>query len=149
MKLRTFESDLWLPREPEELFHFFSDAANLQEITPAWLDFQILTPPGAALREGSIIDYRLRVNGFPVRWRTRINAWEPPHRFVDEQIRGPYLRWVHEHTLSSATGGTLMRDKVTYAVPLDVLVHGLFVLRDIEKIFQFRSDALRRRFGPR
>jgi ligand-binding SRPBCC domain-containing protein len=132
MKLHTFESELWLPQSPEELFLFFSNASNLEQITPPWLNF---------------IDYRLRVHGFPVRWRTRINAWEPPHRFVDEQIRGPYRRWVHEHTFTSAKGGTRMHDKVTYAVPLDVLVHRLFVLRDIKEIFQFRSGALRRRFG--
>jgi hypothetical protein len=147
MKLHTFESELWLPQSPEELFLFFSNASNLEQITPPWLNFQMLTPPGPGIGEGSLIDYRLRVHGFPVHWRTRINAWEPPHRFVDEQIRGPYRRWVHEHTFTSERGGTRMHDKVTYAVPLDVLVHRLFVLRDIKEIFQFRSGALRRRFG--
>src|SRR5437879_11082641 len=100
MKLHTFESELWLPRSPEELFTFFSNAANLEQITPAWLNFRMLTPLGRGIGEGSLIDYRLRVHGFPVRWRTRINAWEPPNRFVDEQTRGPYRRRVHEHTFT-------------------------------------------------
>ncbi len=103
MKLHTFESKLWLPGSPEELFSFFSNASNLQQITPPWLNFRMLTPPDFKIGEGSLIDYRLRVHGFPVRWRTRINAWEPPHRFVDEQIRGPCpaLNYMSIHVHSS------------------------------------------------
>ncbi len=147
MKLHTFEAELWLPRSPEELFLFFSNASNLEQITPDWLNFRMLTRADLKIGEGSLIDYRLRVHGFPIRWRTRINAWEPPHRFVDEQVRGPYRRWVHEHTFISEKGGTRMRDRVNYAVPFDVVVHHLFVLRDIKEIFRFRSEVLRRRFG--
>jgi ligand-binding SRPBCC domain-containing protein len=147
MRVREFQSELWLPVPPEELFPFFADATNLNAITPPWLHFQIVTPPPILMREGTLIDNRLRVHGLPVRWRTRIRTWQPPRRFVDEQIRGPYRLWIHEHTFEPRDGGTLARDHVRYAVPFDCMVHRLFVRRDIETIFQFRADALRKRFG--
>lgn len=147
MLLREFHTELWLPPPPEELFPFFADAANLDAITPPWLHFQIVTPPPIVMREGTLIDYRLRVRGVPLRWRTLIKEWQPPHRFVDEQIRGPYRQWLHEHTFEPHDGGTLARDRVRYAVPFDALLHRWLVRPDIEKIFRFRAEALRRRFG--
>lgn len=146
MKIREFQSELWLPLPPEELFPFFGDAGNLEAITPPWLHFQIVTPPPIEMREGALIDYRLRVRGFPLRWRTRIADWQPPHHFVDEQLRGPYRQWIHEHTFEPRDGGTLARDLVRYAVPLDWLVHRRLVRPDIERIFQHRSEMLRKRF---
>ena len=147
MKIREFQSELWLPLPPEKLFPFFADAANLDAITPPWLNFRIVTPGPVDMREGALIDYRLRVRGLPLRWRTRINAWEPPHRFEDEQLRGPYRQWIHEHTFEARDGGTLARDRVRYAVPLDWLVHDWLVRPDIEKIFRHRSEMLKRRFA--
>jgi len=147
MTIREFKSELWLPLPPAGLFPFFGNAANLNAITPPWLNFRILTPPPIAMREGTLIDYRLRVHGLPLRWRTRISAWQPPHRFVDEQLRGPYRLWIHEHTFEPRNRGTLARDLVRYAVPFDWLTHRWFVRRDIEKIFAVRQEALRRRFG--
>jgi ligand-binding SRPBCC domain-containing protein len=94
-----------------------------------------------------LIDYRLRVRGFPLRWHTRINVWQPPHRFVDEQIRGPYRLWVHEHTFAAHDSGTLARDHVCYAVPGGALVNMLFVRRDIERIFAHRQSKLRSLFS--
>ena len=146
MTIREFQAELWLPLPPAELFRFFGDAANLDAITPPWLHFQVVTPPPIVMREGALIDYRLRVHGLPLRWRTRISAWQPPHRFVDEQLRGPYRQWIHEHTFEARGGGTLARDLVRYAVPLDWLLHHWFVRPDIERIFQFRSASLRKRF---
>jgi len=87
------------------------------------------------------------VHGLPLRWCTRISAWQPPHRFVDEQLRGSYRQWIHEHTSEPRNGGTLARDLVRYAVPFDWLTHRWFVRRDIGKIFAFRQEALRQRFG--
>jgi ligand-binding SRPBCC domain-containing protein len=147
MKVREFRTELWLPLPPEELFPFFADAANLDAITPPWLHFHIVTPPPIVMREGALIDYRLRVRGIPLRWRTRINVWQPPHRFEDEQIRGPYRQWIHEHTFELRDGGTLARDHVRYAVPFDWLAHRWFVQPDIERIFQHRSEALQARFA--
>jgi len=147
MRLREYQTELWLPLPPEELFPFFADAANLDAITPPWLHFHIATPPPIVMREGTLIDYRLRVRGLPLRWRTLIKEWQPPHRFVDEQIRGPYRQWFHEHTFEPRDGGTLTRDRVRYAVPFDFIAHSLLVRRDIERIFAFRQEALRQRFG--
>jgi ligand-binding SRPBCC domain-containing protein len=146
MKLREFSSEVWLPLPPEKLFSFFADAANLDALTPRWLNFRILTPLPIVMREGTLIDYRLRVHGLPVRWRTRIRAWQPPHHFVDEQIRGPYRRWLHEHTFELHRDGTLARDLVQYAVPFDALLHRWLVRPDIERIFEFRTAELNRRF---
>jgi ligand-binding SRPBCC domain-containing protein len=148
MKIREFQTELWLPLPPEELFPFFAAAANLDALTPPWLHFNILTPPPVVMRVGALIDYRLRVHGLPLRWRTLIKEWQPPHRFVDEQIRGPYRQWIHQHTFEPRDGGTLARDQVRYATPLDWLVHRWLVRPDIERIFQFRSAALQRRFSP-
>lgn len=147
MKIREFQTELWLPLPPEKLFPFFADAGNLNAITPPWLHFQIVTPRPIVMREGTLIDYRLRVHRVPLRWRTRINVWQPPHRFVDEQIRGPYRLWIHEHTFEPRAGGTLARDHVRYAVPFDLLLHTWFVRPDIENIFRFRAEALQRRFA--
>ena len=147
MRIHEYQSELWLPLPPEQLFSFFADAANLDAITPPWLHFHIVTPPPIAMREGAQIDYRLRVHGIPLRWRTRINAWQPSHRFVDEQIRGPYLQWIHEHTLEARDGGTLACDVVRYAVPFYFIAHRWLVRPDVEKIFKYRAEALKRRFG--
>jgi ligand-binding SRPBCC domain-containing protein len=147
MKIREFRSELWLPLPPEKLFSFFADAENLQAITPLWLHFQIVTPGPIEMRAGTLIDYRLRVRGLPMRWRTLISQWQPPHRFVDEQLRGPYRQWIHEHTFEPYGGGTRARDYVRNAVPLDFLTHRWLVRPDLEKIFLFRAGALQRRFG--
>jgi ligand-binding SRPBCC domain-containing protein len=147
MIIREFQSELWLPLTPGELFPFFADATNLDSITPPWLHFHIVTPPPIAMREGALIDYRLRMHGIPLRWRTRINAWQPPHRFVDEQIRGPFRQWIHEHTFEASDGGTLARDVVRYAVPFDSIAHRWLVRPDVERIFQYRTSALLQRFS--
>lgn len=149
MRVHEYVSELQLPLTPAELFPFFADAANLDALTPSWLNFHIATPPPIVMREGALIDYRLRVRGMPLRWRTRINVWQPPHRFVDEQIRGPYRQWIHEHTFEPSNGGTLVRDHVRYAVPMDWLLHRFFVRPDVEKIFAYRAQALEKRFGTK
>lgn len=147
MKIREFQSEIWLPLPPAELFPFFADAANLDAITPPWMDFRIVTPRPIEMREGTLIDYRLRVRGIPLRWRTRINAWQPPHRFADEQLRGPYRQWIHEHTFEAKDGGTLARDAVRYAVPFDFIAHRWLVRPDVERIFAYRAEALQRLFS--
>ncbi len=146
MNIHTFQSELWLPVPPEEVFPFFADAANLDAITPPWLHFRIVTPPPIVMRAGALIDYRLRVRGMPLRWRTLISDWEPPHRFVDRQLRGPYRLWEHEHTFTPHKGGTLARDNIRYAVPFDFLVHKWLVRPDVERIFAHRETALKQRF---
>jgi ligand-binding SRPBCC domain-containing protein len=147
MKTHEFTTELWLSVPPEKLFPFFGNAANLNTLTPPWLSFRIEGSPPNPLRAGTLIDYRLRVRGLPMRWRTRINEWEPPHRFVDEQIRGPYRLWIHEHSFVSQDGGTLARDHVRYAVPLDWVLHRWFVRPDIVRIFDYRARVLENLFS--
>ena len=149
MKIREFKSELWLPLAPAELFQFFSDATNLNTLTPPWLHFKVMTPAPIEMKSGALIDYRMRVHGLPIRWRTRVNLWDPPHRFDDEQIIGPYRRWLHTHTFEQHDGGTRISDLVSYAVPLDFLTHRMLVRPDIEKIFGYRSHELRKRFSLR
>ena len=145
--LFRLEAELWLPRPREEMFHFFADAFNLEALTPPWLHFEVLTPRPIQMRAGLRIDYRLRLRGLPLRWQSEITAWEPPHRFVDEQRRGPYRVWIHEHRLEERDGGTLTRDVVRYAVIGGGLVNALFVRPDVEKIFRFRQEKLRELFA--
>jgi ligand-binding SRPBCC domain-containing protein len=147
MRLRILTRDLWLPLTPEEIFPFFANAANLEAITPPTLSFKVITPLPIAMQEGTLIDYKLRIHGFPVRWRTRIAAWQPPHRFVDEQLRGPYRQWIHEHTFEARDGGTLCREIVQYAAPFDLITHQLFVRREVEATFAFRAEALKSHFA--
>lgn len=147
MRLHHFHTEMELPRPIHDVFAFFSDATNLEAITPPWLHFEILTPRPIPMKAGTIIDYRLRIHGFPVRWRTLIRVWDPPHRFVDEQVRGPYRLWVHEHRFVSCGPATRVEDRVQYAVPLDFLLHRLFVRRDLEEIFRFRAATLHQRFA--
>jgi ligand-binding SRPBCC domain-containing protein len=147
LKTFTLGAQQWIPRPIGEVFSFFSDAANLQAITPSWVGFEILTKGPIEMRQGTLIDYRIRIHRVPLRWRTEITVWEPPVRFVDVQRRGPYRSWVHTHEFESRDGGTLCRDHVEYAVPGGALIHRLFVRADVEKIFAFRRAALASRFG--
>jgi ligand-binding SRPBCC domain-containing protein len=145
--LFELRASLLVPRPLKEVFPFFADAANLQALTPPWLGFEILTPLPLAMREGALLDYRLRLHGIPITWRTEITAWDPPGRFVDEQLRGPYRLWVHEHTFTEAPGGTQVADRVRYAVPGGRLVHRLFVAPDLRKVFAYRSRKIREALG--
>jgi ligand-binding SRPBCC domain-containing protein len=147
MFIEEFRAELWLPRPPAEIFPFFADAGNLQTITPPWLHFRIVTPTPIVMGVGTLIDYRLRVHGLPIRWRSRISAWDPPRFFSDEQIRGPYRMWMHEHTFEPSGEGTLVRDVVRFAAPGGKIVHRLFVRRDVHRIFAFRAEALRKIFS--
>ena len=146
MRVFIFQSQIWLPKRREEVFSFFADAANLEKLTPPLLHFEILTPQPIPMQAGTLIDYRLRVHGVPLKWKTRISVWEPPSRFVDEQLRGPYRQWIHEHRFEEENGGTLCVDTVRYAVWGGALVNALVVKRDVAKIFTYRNTQLREMF---
>ena len=137
----------WFPRPRAEVFAFFSDAANLERITPPWLRFHTLTPLPIAMRPGATIDYRLRLRGLPLRWQSEITVWDPPRRFVDEQRRGPYRSWIHEHELIERDGGTEVRDFVRYTVPGGRLVDRLIVRPDVTRIFDYRRRVLEELLG--
>jgi ligand-binding SRPBCC domain-containing protein len=136
----------FLPYPREQIFEFFSDAHQLQTLTPPWLHFVVLTPAPILMRAGTSIDYRLRIRGLPIRWQSCISEWQPPYSFVDTQTRGPYREWVHTHAFESADGGTLCLDTVDYSVYGGAIVHKLFVRRDLRTIFAFRHDKLRELF---
>lgn len=142
------EASVFLPRSRDEVFEFFSDAVKLQILTPKWLHFSVLTSPPIHMQPEALINYRLRVRGIPIFWQSRISKWEPPLCFVDEQTRGPYRKWHHEHTFEEADGGTLCRDTVDYSVYGGALVNALFVRPDLLKIFAFRQGMLRELFPP-
>jgi ligand-binding SRPBCC domain-containing protein len=135
-----------LPGAPDDVFPFFADAQNLEAITPPWLGFRVVTPRPIDMRAGALIEYRLKLRGVPLRWRTRIAVWDPPRRFVDVQLSGPYRLWHHTHDFEpDGGGGTIMRDTVRYALPLGpvgALAHRLLVRRDLAAIFDFRREAV-------
>ena len=141
------EAAQFLPQPRDRVFQFFSDAFQLEKLTPGWLEFSVLTPSPIDIEAGTLVDYRLELHGIPIRWRSLISAWEPPRRFVDRQMRGPYRRWQHEHVFESVDGGTLCRDIVDYDVIGGRLVHALFVRPDLLQIFAFRHDKLSSIFG--
>ena len=145
------ECEQILSGSPQDVFPFFADARNLEAITPPLLRFSVVTPEPIEMGVGTLIQYRLRLHGVPVRWLTSIQVWDPPHRFVDVQVRGPYALWHHTHTFEPHDGGTVMRDVVRYAIgfgPLGTLAHRAFVRRDVEAIFAFRRAALARSRSP-
>jgi len=140
----------WLNQPREQLFAFFADAHNLEKITPDLLSFKVVTPGPIEMKPGTLIDYRLKVRGLPIRWRTLIETWEPCERFTDEQVKGPYKRWHHTHSFTEENGGTRCDDIVEYAPPggpLAPLINKLVVQRDVEQIFAYRAKVLAEMFG--
>lgn len=148
MRTYILEREQWLPKSVNEAYSFFSRPENLQLITPPWLDFRMVQA-SEVLAAGSLIRYRLRWHGVPIRWTTEIIEWNPPHGFVDRSVSGPYALWNHEHWFVAKDGGTTMRDRVTYGLPLGwagSVAHWVLVKRDTEKLFDFRAEAMRRLF---
>lgn len=139
-----------IPRPLEEVFEFFSDARNLEVLTPPWLNFEILTPGTIPMHAGAIIQYALRLRGIPINWITSIAVWNPPHEFVDVQLKGPYQLWHHRHTFQAVGNATRMIDEVHYRLPLGLvgdMVHGLLVRRDLQQIFDYRKQQIDKQLG--
>ena len=141
-------TELLLDRDIDQVFEFFSSPHNLSRITPAWLSLRVRTRNPIHMGKGTRIRYRFRVRGVPAIWHSEITAWDPPHRFVDEQRVGPFRRWVHEHRFERVGGRTLAKDSVTYAVPGGRLVHGLLVGRELRRLFGYRHERLRAILDP-
>lgn len=150
-----FRNEFLLTREQQipgsrtELFSFFEDPGNLGVITPPWLKFRILTPLPILMQRGLEIDYRIHWMGIPLRWRTRITEYDPPSGFVDEQIRGPYKKWVHQHSFEQVGDTVVMRDQVKYALPFGIVgsfVHFVLIQRQLKEIFDYRQAAIERIF---
>jgi ligand-binding SRPBCC domain-containing protein len=145
VRIRELRREQLVSRPPGVVFAFFADARNLERITPAFVHFRILAVSTPTLALGTTIDYRLRLHGVPIRWRSAITCWEPGRRFVDEQVRGPYALWQHTHEFEPCPGGTLVRDVARYALPLGrlgELVAGAMVRRDLDRIFAHRHEAV-------
>lgn len=144
------ESEQFIARPLEELFRFFSLETNLEEITPPFLNFKVLKKSTPEIQAGTLIDYRLSLHGIPMSWRTLIEIWEPGKRFVDTQLKGPYALWHHTHTFEMVEGGTLMRDRVRYRLPmgwLGDLFAGWKVKKDVRMIFEYRRKVIQEKFS--
>ena len=143
MRVITRETTAYRPIE--EVFQFFADAGNLELITPPELKFRIITPLPVKMEKGTLIDYRISLNGIPFKWKTEITEWEPPFGFVDTQLKGPYRVWIHEHTFISSGGSTIVRDVVNYLPPGSVfepVITSLFVQKKLKRIFDYRQEKI-------
>ncbi len=151
---RTHEmfAEQWVPRTPDEIFPFFCDEKNLETLTPPFLNFSVLGKSTAEIGQGTLIDYRLSLHGLPLGWRTRIEDWVPGVKFVDTQLKGPYALWHHTHEFEPLAGGTLMRDRVLFRLPLGFLGDwgGRWkVAQDVGQIFAYRRKKVDELFGSR
>lgn len=150
MRVYHLHREQVVPVKREEVFPFFAKPENLAKITPPSMGFIILTPTPIRMKEGAIIDYTVRALGARMHWRTMITEYDPPHRFVDVQIKGPYILWHHTHSFVEEGSNTRLIDDVRYALPfgpLGSLVHTLVVRRQLDRIFAHRHDVIAGYFG--
>lgn len=152
LKIYELKRNVAIPASVEEVFSFFSNIENLSLITPPWLGFEVWTPPPIKMEKNALIDYSLKLLGFRMTWNTEIIDWQPPDRFTDRQIKGPYRVWEHAHIFEEKGEGTQMMDVIRYAVPgfvLSPLIHFLFVRPLLEKVFLYRERAILDYFDKR
>lgn len=145
MKTWTIHKESKINATLSQVFEFFSKAENLEKLTPEFLNFKILTPPPIKMKKGLEIDYEIRLYGFPIRWKTLIEEWNPPHLFIDTQLSGPYSLWHHTHKFTEENGYTIVQDDVVYRPKGFIfagIINHLFVKKDIEKIFNYREKTI-------
>ncbi len=151
MRVHLLERSQRVEVPVDQAFAFYGDERNLEPLTPPWLHFEVTTPRPIVMAAGTLLEYRLRLHGIPIHWQTRIDTWDAPTRFTDFQEEGPYKLWEHAHTFEpDGETATIIHDRVRYAIPfgpLGSLAHVLFVRRDLERIFDFRRDAVAARLG--
>jgi ligand-binding SRPBCC domain-containing protein len=152
MKTYILERAQVIERPRGETFAFFSDAFNLERITPPLLQFRILNEPPVTMAEGTLLEYRLALFGIRFYWKTLIEKWSPEDSFVDLQLEGPYALWRHTHSFEQLSPtSTLVRDYVEYRIPFGIfgrIAHGLFVKRTLKKIFDHRRRIIDRLLAP-
>lgn len=139
-----------IKRERAEVFEFFADAANLERITPPELAFHIITAQPIAVEKGTLIDYELKLRGIPLKWKTEITEWNPPHAFVDTALKSPYKQWIHRHTFETgAPGETIMKDVVRYRLPFEPLgdIAHFYVKKELAYIFDYRYRVIEEIFA--
>lgn len=144
-----FKNFLWVPNSQKDVFDFFSDAKNLEKITPNWLNFRIVSMSTPEIQKGTLIKYKLKIKGLPFTWVTLISKWDNPNLFVDEQLKGPYKKWHHTHSFETIQKGTFIDDVVYYSLPFGQLgefVAGGMVRNDIENIFMHRNEVIKQLF---
>ena len=144
------ESRLWLPKPRADVFAFFTDPTNLLRVTPPWLHLRLVDSP-SSLSAGAVLDFRLAWLGVPLRWRTYVREYDPPFRFLDVQVRGPYARWEHRHVFLSEATGTTVEDRIVYRLPLGAvgrLAHTLFVKHQLESMWTHRRAKISELFAP-
>ena len=149
-KIYTFKQEQFVKSDMETVFEFFSRPENLEKITPHAMSFNIMTPRPIEMKEGSIIDYTVKIFGIPTRWRTIITSYKRNESFVDEQLKGPYSYWHHKHSFESVEGGINIIDEINYVLPLEAfrsIVHALFILPQLKKIFTFRFQIIEDKFN--
>jgi ligand-binding SRPBCC domain-containing protein len=137
--------ELTLNKPLEETFKFFADAGNLERITPPELNFRITTPQPIDIKKGTLIDYRLKLRGIPITWKTEISRWEPPFAFIDQALKSPYKQWIHLHTFTeNEKGGTDMRDEVRYRLPVEPFgdIMHWYVRKELNYIFDYRQKTV-------
>ena len=133
----------------DKVFSFFSKPENLEIITPKYLNFKIITPVPINMVVGQLIDYKLKIHSFPIKWTSLISHYDPPYSFVDEQVRGPYALWHHTHLFKEQENGTLIEDQIKYQIPFSIfgkLLNFTFIKRDLENIFNYREKTISRLF---
>ena len=146
----VMESRVWLARPRPDVFAFLADPSNLARVMPPALRLRLLTP-GVRMDAGAVLDFRLAWLGVPLRWRLFVREWDPPYRFVDVQVNGPYARWEHRHRFLEAPGGTWVEDRVTYRLPLGALghaAHALVVRRQLAALWAYRDRRLAELLAP-
>lgn len=140
-----FTSSLTIDLVRDKVFEFFSNAENLERLTPPELKFHIVTPLPINIKKGALIDYELSLYGLPIKWRTEITHWEPPFEFIDTQLSGPYKQWIHRHRfIEPEPGKTQMEDEVRYRLPLEPLgdIAQFFIERQLKYIFGYRQKVI-------
>jgi ligand-binding SRPBCC domain-containing protein len=153
MPVYTLKSKQRLPIPLEEAWEFFSSPLNLRHITPAYMDFRVTADPEFLdkIYPGQIITYTVKpLFGIPLFWMTEITQVQNHQFFVDEQRQGPYALWHHQHHFKSVPGGVEMTDLVHYKPPFGILgriANWLFIRRQLQSVFDYRSQILESKFG--
>jgi ligand-binding SRPBCC domain-containing protein len=145
----VLETRLWLARPRSQVFAFFADPTHLERVSPPSLRLRLLTP-AVPLAAGAVLDFRVAWLGLPLRWRAYIREFDPPYRFVDVQVRGPWARWEHRHRFLEEDGGTWMEDRVTYRMalgPLGRAAYAALVHRQLRAAWAFRQARVAELLG--